>query len=420
MKKVILTLILALTVLASKADNVTADNFIGYFDWHGKQQLAGSSSHSMIRISVNKEQPERLTVSGLNSYKALDAYFDPQTQRLIIPDQIIGYNDYYNVDVKFTNWTVKISDAHEDNSDKKYEFVSDPDYPFFFTLTSEGVIRAGDVNTEKLENFEYTDLELAQLYCVAGVSLDNDSEAELLSLITDIEGTAVLPFEFTEEEWNYEGMARFHDAWFPNLWDNWTTPTYEIPLYSHIDNSQRLLLRNPYGPETPYAGLNMSDREGYLIFDISNPDCVIFEPLVYSATIDVSGENNTDTTEEIFSFNLEGYYKQTGVSDEEIIYALQMWEKDISVFDRNDNRVNIFNPEISLSLDYYNLTFWNGYEGYSGYVIIPETTGVERLDSNPISTEEVYYDLSGIKIDNPGKGIYIKCENGKFIKVLRQ
>ena len=97
-----------------------------------------------------------------------------------------------------------------------------------------------------------------------------------------------------------------------------------------------------------------------------------------------------------------------------------MWDKDISVFDRNDNRVNIFNPEISLSLDYYNLTFWNGYEGYSGYVIIPETTGIERIDSNPISTEEVYYDLSGIKVDNPGKGMYIKLENGKFIKIIRQ
>lgn len=420
MKKFILTLLVILSGFVSKADNETAENFIGYFDWHGKQQLAGGSSHSMIRISVNKDNPERLIVSGLNSYKALDAYFEPQTQRLIIPDQIIGYNNYYNVDVKFTNWTVKISNTSEDNFDKKYEFVPDPDYPFFFTLTSEGVLRAGDTDIEKLENFEYTDVELAQLYCVAGVSLDNDSDASLLSLITDIEGTAVYPFDFKEEEWNYEGMARFHDAWFPNLWDNWTTPTYEIPLYSHIDNPKRLLLRNPYGPETPYAGLNISEREGYLIFDISNPDCVIFEPLVYSATIEVEGENNTDTPDETFCFNLEGYFKQTGVSDEEIINAMHMGDKDISVFDKSDNRIKIYNPEISLSPDYYNLTFWNGYEGYSGYVIIPETTGIERLDSNPTYSEEVYYNLSGIKIDNPGKGIYIKRENGKFIKIIRQ
>lgn len=46
-----------------------------------------------------------------------------------------------------------------------------------------------------------------------------------------------------------------------------------------------------------------------------------------------------------------------------------------------------------------------------------ETTGIDEISVD--EAEAVYYNLQGVRVDNPGKGVYIVVRNGKATKVLR-
>ncbi len=46
------------------------------------------------------------------------------------------------------------------------------------------------------------------------------------------------------------------------------------------------------------------------------------------------------------------------------------------------------------------------------------TTGIGAVDSDSPDTPAVYYNLQGIKVDNPAGGIYIRCRGNKVDKVL--
>lgn len=46
-----------------------------------------------------------------------------------------------------------------------------------------------------------------------------------------------------------------------------------------------------------------------------------------------------------------------------------------------------------------------------------ETTGIDEISVD--EAEAVYYNLQGVRVDNPGKGVYIVVRNGKATKVVR-
>ncbi|MDD5839765.1 MAG: hypothetical protein PUC94_06960, partial [Bacteroidales bacterium] len=46
------------------------------------------------------------------------------------------------------------------------------------------------------------------------------------------------------------------------------------------------------------------------------------------------------------------------------------------------------------------------------------TTGVDSIEADGADDEAVYYNLQGVRIDNPGPGLYICRQGNKVTKVL--
>ncbi|MCM1368901.1 MAG: C10 family peptidase [Candidatus Amulumruptor caecigallinarius] len=49
-----------------------------------------------------------------------------------------------------------------------------------------------------------------------------------------------------------------------------------------------------------------------------------------------------------------------------------------------------------------------------------DTTGVEGIEMDAEDAQAEYYNLQGVKVDNPGKGLYIRVANGKAEKVMKK
>lgn len=45
-------------------------------------------------------------------------------------------------------------------------------------------------------------------------------------------------------------------------------------------------------------------------------------------------------------------------------------------------------------------------------------TGVEDVQTVRLTVEPVYYNLQGMRVDNPGHGLYIRVADGRSEKIL--
>lgn len=83
-----------------------------------------------------------------------------------------------------------------------------------------------------------------------------------------------LPGAKEEAEWEELGFCEFTDdvASFLELGE---TQTYEVPVWQNIKDPNRIKVMNPYTTHWPDG--NDVDDEYSLIFDVTNPDCIILE-----------------------------------------------------------------------------------------------------------------------------------------------
>ena len=128
----------------------------------------------------------------------------------------------------------------------------------------------------------------------AAVSLEKDFDVFDEDVIGD--------FIFNADEWEYVGQALYKDAWFPHL----SKEEYNVAFYRHRAGESLCLLENPYGPETPLGELATSDEPGYLVFDVSDPECVVFRPFTFSAPVMVTDDSKAIS--DVYCYNQEGYH----------------------------------------------------------------------------------------------------------------
>lgn len=116
-------------------------------------------------------------------------------------------------------------------------------------------------------------------------------------------------FDFIEGEWQYIGESQFTDGWFQFI--SGVSQTWDVPTFRNYSDPNLILLLNPYGSNSPYSDFNSSvDEEGYIILNVTDPNCVLVRPNVksgmsseswyYKSTIGV-------TSHEGIEYYLEGY-----------------------------------------------------------------------------------------------------------------
>lgn len=348
---------------------VTAADYEGDYLWSGTNYLSQEifPNSGTMRIAIDPQDPSRLLIEGFDANTTLTAYVEESTGRLIVPNQYSFYASYYDQEVWFWNYTV--TNSENENGELIYQFVKNDQTPYFFEMTDNGDLRAGaELDTEKWQNFGYTDEELMEVVCLAA-NVMPDNLIGYYWFCGWVEAHGIKPFEFVESEWTYEGEALFKDAWFPFFWEDGVTPTYTVPCYSNVANPDLYLLKNPYGPQTPYGEVNLSDRDGYLIFDTNYPECVPFSLFTYSLSQDIDGNE----AEPFYCFNMEGYLHYFSGYTLDMIPDYLRWNNGTlpTTYDPAYKALRIRNPRFTFGnrLDtWYN---WTDAKNQEGFIVLP-------------------------------------------------
>lgn len=396
----------------------SVESFIGYWKWSAQNMISAEifPSSGVMYIHPNESRPDRLVVENFVLEYPLDAYFDNDTKTLVIPNQYLYDNTYYNKEVWFTNYTFKweINQAGEE----VYEPVVTPyPYQFYFSINEEGRMRAGDIERDKFNSGLYTDEEMLRDVCLPALDMP-DGEQGFFFLVWNLSGNKVNEFSFIEDEWQLLGDCTFNDAWLQVLWSNGVPQPYEVPLYYKKNAPGTYLLDNPYGPNSIYADANKSSKPGYVIFNISNPDCVFVNPFVYGCTIQL-GDGADAFDAAIYPFNLEGLYKEI-YNASAIDVIVQLGEENVSYLDQRTGEVVIKNALYSETLNIYNAYAWNGYT-MEGSIILPGNymDSVESILGEDNSNAPVeYFNLQGARVANPEKGQIVIVRKGNQVSKM--
>lgn len=415
---------------------LTAQDFVGEYYWMAgnpigeDQQLPLNGSMS---ITLDYENPGSVIVTGLDYFYPLSGYVEDG--KLVIPNQFLYVNSYYNIDVYFWNISLSNNDPQTGVADGAYYFNPFPQTDFYFEMTENGHLVAGaaDLDDVKFDNHEYTNEELAQKVCLASEFAPTDEG--LFWIAIWLEADQIVEWAYEEGWWKPVGDATFKDAWLPIFWKDNETPEYTVPLYRNYGNDNLFMLYNPYGPETPYGENNLTpaDEMGYLVFDISDPDCVFFKPLVYSCSINGATPDDEPIWFPMYFANEEGYLHdiQNATSEDILINFINAGYK-VSNFSATSE----YGPMVEI----YNGCF-GGYTGsmvadnvwsyendfgevidvpMTGWVILPdEYDSVKDVISAASNDPVVYYNMQGVQVLNPAKGqLVIKKQGNKTVKTV--
>lgn len=417
---------------ATRADKrqVSGDDFLGFFEWSGINQLEQEVLPNSGFLYISKtDQANTYNINGMpESDINLTAVFDPATGHLVVPNQKVFYAEMYNLDAWFVNFSVY---NQKYNGEDGYGFIqTDDQHQFYFRLTDEGGIQSGNYDRDKMLAHQYTDSELLDVFCAGGIIMPESVAGLGFWMATDLKGSKYNTFTYVEDEWvKLDGTATFKDAWFSVYWNNQDTPVSQVDCYYSKANPGTYMLMDPFGEDTLYGTEEVNvayDKPGYLIFDITNFSCVVFQPLVYSITIaipeDEAGTKFNDFA--TYCFNEEGmiYYLQGTSKEEIIINAFQNGNK-LSTFNENTRTVTINNGIFSFEQTPLTPQNWSDGNGnplpMTGYVILPEgweakVENVLGVDNAPVE----YYNLQGVRLANPEKGQVVIVRQGE--KVSKQ
>lgn len=416
--------------------NLTAEDFTGIYKWTSTNGLKGESwpTEGFFSIVLNPDKENGVLIQDFPTWYTTEADFDPATGRLNIPDHLI--ETFYDTipatatdpeiiiteEIWFRNYTGK-NDIVQ--GEKHIVFVQNPDSPYYMRMLSDGNLAGyGEIDMDKFAAYEYTDEELKDLFCAASaVSYVDGIEKGWYLLIYWLEGERLDNYQVDLNEWSPMGEAEFKDAWWPVLWDGGQTPAaYNVPLYRKNDDKNTFLLDNPYGPNTVYTeeGANISSVPGYIIFNIQDPYCVVFRPLVYAISVPMENKENGEGA---YCYNVEGqYYYITGLNTTDIMITLDSFGMLTSELNSVTRQITVRNPLIAYVSDPTAGLWWGGsqYQGFTGTIKLPVGyNGIGSIVDDSKNGEPVYYNLQGVRVDNPEKGqLVIVKQGGKAEKMI--
>ena len=253
--------------------------------------------------------------------------------------------------------------------------------------------------------------------------------------IVDLEGaTKVGEVEDEDDDWAVVGTATFTDPWLlPGFGeDQWAEGwQWEVTLEQKKDNSGLYRLVDPYKGDSPAANINQSTSKGYITFDVSDPDHVLFLPteagFKYSAagipafycmnTLGMYYEMYKDSFEPAEIVSILGdaipytTFKNGVVSlSSETINGLLKYDANFGISaaepygytwtDQDDQTLNMTGQIV------FNLTQEGG-----------GTNGVAGLEVEAVAPR--YFNLQGVELVNPKAGeVVIKVEGSKASKLI--
>lgn len=241
-------------------------------------------------------------------------------------------------------------------------------------------------------------------------------------------------YQFTQTKyldgaWEEIGNVKFMDGWLiPAMGRNQRLEEnqYYVLMEQSVENPYVYRLVNPY-KEGPVAQYNGYEGDGYIVFDISDPDHVLFLPseagfLNYEI-------NNGGGILNLYCYNYLGYLATSNVdyTVESIIEAVgdsvpftTFKNGVVSLGYKFANAKTTYDANFGTEKDPYGGATWSGVN-MAASITFPlwydaAVEGIAADDNSPVE----YFNLQGMKVANPEAGqILIKRQGQKVEKIIK-
>ncbi|MDE5930385.1 MAG: hypothetical protein K2H03_07900 [Muribaculaceae bacterium] len=248
--------------------------------------------------------------------------------------------------------------------------------------------------------------------------------------ITAPEKAPVKALEADEDIWTNVGTATMVDGWVcPAFGDDQFEYPYEVDLERSVSNPNKYRVVNPYKGKWSLAFLNSSDHDGYIQFDLSDPDHVTFD--IVEAGLFIA--NMGSTFEGFYCYNALSYFcHHYEMSPEEVIAQLGD-ECPYTTYKDNVVELNyvVLTEDNGSQKTVYDACVGNNDDPYAGIrwddtnmcakIILPEklTDGVDAVLPATDNGEVRYFNLQGVELAKPAAGsVVIRLQNGKAEKTI--
>lgn len=239
------------------------------------------------------------------------------------------------------------------------------------------------------------------------------------------------PAMVSDDDWEDVGEATLVDGWvLPVLGidQNQAENQYKVPLQQSTIQPGVYRLVDPYHVG-PAAEFNESSKVGYITFDVSNPNIVVFKK---SAAGFANSQIGSNGIKEIYCYNTIAVLKGI-VPDYSYEEIASIFGEDFPITKFKDGVVElspitdtegetIFDANFGHDLDPSGGYWWTLTDGsnpdMSAKIIFPQSA-LENIFQDFSDAAPVYYNLQGIQIKNPEKGsVVIVKKGGEAKKVI--
>ncbi len=239
-------------------------------------------------------------------------------------------------------------------------------------------------------------------------------------------------FSFNASEWTLGGAkASFRDGWIAPLLNGYPSSypaAQELDYYLNNQNRMRYAFANPYAAsywDPIYDELpEGATKDGHIVLNCHDVDCVLAEPLVNSGLY-LAMTEGSDVGVPFYMYNQEGdKVCQKGYDTEELV------DEYLAIGADPNEYLSFYKPETG-DITVMNLQFGFGSQPVGGYTwnaakenppkalfkVLPNT-GVEGIEMSEAGAVK-YFNLQGIEVVNPAKGqLVIKKQGNKVEKVV--
>lgn len=331
--------------------------------------------------------------SVTGNYLPFTAYFDPRTNGMVFPRALLG--------------TTKVQGA-------TYYVYQEP---YIYDTENDRI-----VNVEEITSLFYPDAGILEFALDNGLSwMAYFDEAGTNRAgyfdIYDFETARQIPEEEDDDDWTDIGNAVLIDGWvLPGFYQDALAMPYEVPAQQNKENPNLYRLVGPYHTG-PVADVNEAQNVGYIKFDVSDPDHVVFYQ------VDSGFSNFALLQFRFYCYNQLGHFLMEAADGTTVKEMVEKLGNTIpyTTFRNGIVKLSFIDQPDNNNFRLYDANFGNQIKPLGGYIwtdvsmlasITLPSTGVDSLDSDNI-LEPTYYNLQGLKIENPSPGQLVIVKKGR-------
>lgn len=405
----IVHLLLALLSMQAASPEPDLDAFY-QFGWAGR--ASNDRGRQITSVQLVRTSETDVTVYGFFHELAAHAVYDSAEQSLtILPQQLLSA-DQWNGNALWLYTEILDYENGELKNERRVPYIK-------FIYQPNGILKEDgtrDYVGGWIPESNYYQLEINdEDKYLSGHGYNQGWKYSLFFRNLDQAYPAAGNFKFDNIEWSFIGNSHLTDGWYKAL-DGIDYGPYDVETYRSISNPFLILLRNPFGINSPYASLNENtEREGYILLDISDPDCVVVRPNISNGFV--------------CEPELEMTCNMTSTTDEGWLYYIEEKTKEEIKADYKASGMTISTMNQDGIITLPNCRYQNGYNlpRLSQWILsvnmqpIPMETVIELPDLTSVRVPGLdptldptlepdclprphYYDLHGLPVAHPAPG----------------